>query len=338
MKDNQIQSIKAKQAQLYREFQAKFQVKFTRDKQTRPLEISAEQKRLLAWLQNEEAMCSLYLPLALHIFERFQEHIKAPQAAGCFMIGISGCQGSGKTTTVSIVKFLLEKFFGVDFWPNCGLTVLTASIDDFYLPKAERNRLGRAVHPLLKTRGVPGTHDTEKLLATFKKLRDKKQGQLHLPIFDKGLDERLASKRTVELPYDIFLFEGWCVAAKASSIEDLDSPINALERNFDSLKIWRNYINTRLEKEYYELFKQLDYLVAFVIDDFSWVYQWRRQQEESLPLERQMDALSLSTFMAHFERLTRQLLQTLPMDADLLISLNKDRTVKQLKAGRQQQR
>ena len=33
------------------------------------------------------------------------------------------------------------------------------SLDDLYLPKAERLRLARDVHPLLATRGVPGTHD-----------------------------------------------------------------------------------------------------------------------------------------------------------------------------------
>jgi len=38
-----------------------------------------------------------------------------------------------------------------------GVEVL--SLDDFYLGHAARLQLARDIHPLLATRGVPGTHD-----------------------------------------------------------------------------------------------------------------------------------------------------------------------------------
>ena len=31
--------------------------------------------------------------------------------------------------------------------------------DDFYLTQAQRQDLAQQIHPLLKSRGVPGTHD-----------------------------------------------------------------------------------------------------------------------------------------------------------------------------------
>ncbi len=42
------------------------------------------------------------------------------------------------------------------------------SIDDYYLSKIERLRISQKVHPLLITRGVPGTHDIKKLKEAFR--------------------------------------------------------------------------------------------------------------------------------------------------------------------------
>ena len=71
------------------------------------------------------------------------------------VVGLNGAQGSGKSTLSELLAELLPKFFDVD----CHVL----SIDDFYLSKAQRRKLGAAVHPLLATRGVPGTHDCPRL-------------------------------------------------------------------------------------------------------------------------------------------------------------------------------
>ena len=40
-----------------------------------------------------------------------------------------------------------------------GIPTEVLSLDDFYLGRRDRAALARDVHPLLATRGVPGTHD-----------------------------------------------------------------------------------------------------------------------------------------------------------------------------------
>src|SRR5690606_6884947 len=63
---------------------------------------------------------------------------------------IAGLQGTGKSTlSLQLAELGRER----------GLVVVPLSIDDFYLGHAERQRLGREVHPLCATRGAPGTHD-----------------------------------------------------------------------------------------------------------------------------------------------------------------------------------
>jgi len=73
-----------------------------------------------------------------------------------FVLGIAGAQGSGKST---IARALAARF---------GCPVL--SLDDLYLDGAARQRLAETVHPLLRTRGVPGTHDGAAGLAALESL------------------------------------------------------------------------------------------------------------------------------------------------------------------------
>ena len=47
------------------------------------------------------------------------------------------------------------------------------SIDDYYLSKKNRYQLASQVHPLLLTRGVPGTHDIKKLKEHIKQFNKK---------------------------------------------------------------------------------------------------------------------------------------------------------------------
>ena len=68
---------------------------------------------------------------------------------------ISGPQGSGKTTIAKLLKVVVEKIY--------KKKVMLLSIDDYYLSKRKRIELSKKVHPLLVTRGVPGTHNIKKL-------------------------------------------------------------------------------------------------------------------------------------------------------------------------------
>ena len=95
-----------------------------------------------------------------------------------------------------------------------GLKAAVLSLDDLYLSRAERNRLAATIHPLLCTRGPPGTHDVElgqTLLHDLMRAREVK-----LPSFDKASDNQHGPEQLKSFngPADVVIFEGWCVGAR----------------------------------------------------------------------------------------------------------------------------
>jgi len=102
------------------------------------------------------------------------------------IVGLAGGQGTGKTTISSIISLILKKYF--------KLNVFKISIDDFYKTRVERKLLSKNKHPLLMTRGVPGTHDINMMLNFFKKIKVKKFKSLKLPKFNKAIDDRCKKK------------------------------------------------------------------------------------------------------------------------------------------------
>jgi D-glycerate 3-kinase len=237
-----------------------------------------------------------------------------------FFVGVSGPQGSGKTTAARGLRLLLEAR---------GLRVASLSIDDLYLTRAERQALAARVHPLLATRGPPGTHDRQLGLATFDALRAGLS--LALPRFDKAIDDRapLADWPWFEGPADVVLFEGWCVGATPAPSADLVAPLNALERDEDPDGVWRAYVNDALAGDQV-LFDQLDLLIQIVPPSFEVVVGWRREQEAKLRAERPgatglMDDAQVARFVAHFERVTRRLLTEGPAHADAVLRLDAKR-------------
>ena len=81
-------------------------------------------------------------------------------------LGLSGGQGSGKTTVVGILKIILKKYFKIK--------THVISIDDFYKTLQDRNKISNTIHPLFKARGVPGTHDTNLIIKFFDFIKKKK--------------------------------------------------------------------------------------------------------------------------------------------------------------------
>jgi D-glycerate 3-kinase len=238
------------------------------------------------------------------------------------VVGICGPQGSGKSTLVTLVERLLAAR---------GLEVAVLSIDDLYLTKAERARLAREVHPLLATRGVPGTHDPTLGLSVLDALG--RSGTIALPRFDKASDDRApeAEWPRVEGPVDVVLLEGWCVGARPQPASRLDAPVNALERDEDAGGVWRGFANAALAGPYAPLFSRLDRLVLLTAPDFAVVRAWRGQQEarlrQRLAAEGRdprlaMDEAALDRFVAHYERLTRWIAEDLPGAADVVIPLD----------------
>src|SRR5690606_5606704 len=123
------------------------------------------------------------------------------------------------------------------------------SLDDVYLTHDARQHLAATVHPLLQTRGVPGTHDVDLGVDTMTRLIHAGAGdRTPLPRFDKAQDTQMPRNQwpVFEGPADVVIFEGWCVGARPQSDEALATPINALERDEDADGRWRGYVNGKL--------------------------------------------------------------------------------------------
>jgi D-glycerate 3-kinase len=241
------------------------------------------------------------------------------------VIGLCGAQGSGKSTAAAVLCELLNQQ---------ELPALAVSIDDFYLPRAQREELARTVHPLLITRGVPGTHDVELAQATIESLAEG--GTTRVPVFDKAIDDRRPRQqwREVEGPLRAVILEGWCVGARPQTSAQLATPINALERDEDADGRWRAYVNAALQGRYATLFARLSPMVLLQAPSFEVVLQWRCEQEHKLRerLQREggdatyvMNDGQIARFISHYERVTRHILAEMPARADHLIALDASR-------------
>ncbi|ESQ91824.1 hypothetical protein [Asticcacaulis benevestitus] len=236
-------------------------------------------------------------------------------------IGLCGAQGSGKTTVTKAMGEALRRD---------GLRVASLSLDDLYLTRDARQRLSQDVHPLLTTRGPPGTHDLGLAQSVFDDLAAGRA--TCLPVFDKAIDDRRSSSewKPVDGACDIVLFEGWCTGARPQASAELESPINDLERREDSDGIWRRYVNAALAGAYQDLFARLDMLVLLAAPDFGIVARWRTEQEHALRRHAQtgthiMSDSEVVRFTQYYERLTRHILHEMPERADLVVRLDEAR-------------
>jgi D-glycerate 3-kinase len=245
------------------------------------------------------------------------------------VVGLCGAQGGGKSTMSLFLKALLDAD---------GLSTAVLSLDDLYLTRPEREALGGAVHPLLRTRGVPGTHDTGLGLALIDILTDGAAAEVSLPRFDKAEDTRAPSQTwpRVQAPVDVLLFEGWCVGAAPEADEALIPPINALERDQDADGRWRRSVNDRLKTDYAHLFARIDLLALLQAPSFEAVLGWRALQERKLAerVAREggdgqgvMSPAGIADFLMHYQRLTEHILREMPDRADIVMPMTVDQRI-----------
>jgi D-glycerate 3-kinase len=261
-------------------------------------------------------IASHYAPLASWLMNKHRSN-------EILFVGINGAQGTGKSTLADYLRLALES--------GAGWRVAVLSIDDFYLTKAQRQQLAERIHPLLETRGVPGTHDMKMLASSIEQLRNLGAADtLALPRFDKATDDRAGSCNwpAVTGPVDLIVLEGWCVGTKSQQDDSLTHAVNVLEEAQDASGAWRRYVNEQLKGDYAELFAQLDALIFLKAPGFDAICRWRVEQEEKLAEATSgstagvMSAGQISLFIQHYERLTRSNLETLPLVADVVLEFD----------------
>jgi D-glycerate 3-kinase len=267
-----------------------------------------------------------YRPLASDL-ARLRQQQSQP-----LVLGVQGAQGTGKSTLAGLLALLLAS--------EHGMVVAQLSLDDFYLGRASRRELAAEIHPLLATRGVPGTHDVDLALATVDALcRADADSRVALPRFDKANDDCYDRAQWQQMigPVDVVVLEGWCLGAPPQPEARLEPAINSLERQQDADGRWRRYVNAALAGAYRELFDCIDFLVVLQAPSFDCVYRWRGLQEQKLATSSSGSAImndaQLQHFIAHYERLTRHCLACLPALAQRVYQLDDAHRVVSESAG-----
>ena len=271
----------------------------------------------------ENQLKKFYLPLSNKIYESFKKDKKTK------VIGLTGGQGSGKSTISKILKIILKEAY--------NLNTVVFSIDDFYKTLKERKKMSKQVSSLFKTRGVPGTHDTKLLYKCLKKLKDTKFSKISIPLFDKSNDDRFSKKKWQKIlrKPNIIIFEGWCVGVSPQKKKDLLVPINELEKEKDKNKIWRTRVNQELQKKNKKVFSLIDLLLFLKVPSFKYVFRWRLLQEKKLRLIKRgkkiMNDNEVKNFIMYYERLTRHMLKNFYKKADTIITIDKKHRLKSIK-------
>ncbi len=245
------------------------------------------------------------------------------------IIGLSGGQGSGKSTVSKILKIILQEKY--------NLSVVVFSIDDFYKTLNERKKMSKRVSKLFLTRGVPGTHDTKMLFHCLRRLKNKNFKQILIPKFDKSIDDRFSKKKWTKVlkKPDIVIFEGWCVGAQPQIKNSLIKPLNDLESEKDQDLIWRKRVNYELKNSYKKIFNMINVLIFLKVPSYKYVYKWRALQEKKLKKTSKgrkiMDSPQLKKFIMFYERVTRHMLKTLNFKSKVVISIDTKHRLKSLR-------
>ncbi|UCF34681.1 MAG: hypothetical protein JSV78_05125, partial [Phycisphaerales bacterium] len=276
-----------------------------------------------------------YIPVAEWISEQvLLRRERDPDAA--YVLGLTGAQGTGKTTLGRILTALLnaQSYRTVSF-----------SLDDLYKTHAQREELKKSCKHF-RFRGPPGTHDIQLGLDVIRHLRcHHKDGFVRIPVFDKSLHhgdgDRLPERewRTIRGKADIVIFEGWCVGAQAADAESLRTPINRIETSSiydDRAGTFRMRINEEL-RHYAPLFEECDDLIVLQVPNANSIYRWRQLQEAQLTASKGagMQADTVRRFVDYYLPTTERYVLPLGEEPDngasLVLTLGEDHAIRSVK-------
>ena len=237
-----------------------------------------------------------------------------------FLFG--GSQGIGKSSFINIISKTIEKFY--------NKKILLLSLDNYYLSKKQRLQLSKKIHQLLITRGVPGTHDIEKLFKNIKQF-NKSKYPITTPLFDKLIDDTTKSTKITTTKCDILFLEGWCCGSSEIPKKILHKNINDLEKIKDPKYQWRNYYNNKLKLEYKKLFNLFDELIFLKTSSFDNVFKWRLKQEKTNQSKnkktKRMTPNEIKNFVQHYEKITKWMMKDLNKRAQIVIKFEKNHKI-----------
>lgn len=297
-------------------------------------DFSKAKKKYLKFIKSQEVLGepfrdklgqfnNFYIPISKMIYKNYLKNKRTR------IIGLSGGQGSGKSTISQLLKIILKTQFNLD--------VVVFSIDDFYKTYKDRKKMSKKVNHLFLTRGVPGTHDSKLLYKCLKNIKKNSFNSFLIPRFDKSTDDRcLKNKWTkVKKKPNIVIFEGWCVGAKAQKNANLKKPINELEKFEDKNLVWRKKVNNELKNRYKKIFLLIDDLIYLKVPSFKHVFKWRLLQERKLKKKtigkKVMDYKGIKKFIMFYERITRDMIKTLGSQAKILINIDAKHRLKSIR-------
>ena len=248
------------------------------------------------------------------LVQQVAKHLMSLAPQRPLVLGVSGGQGVGKTTFCEALSQYLHEV---------GVATQTLSLDDFYLSRRQREDLAAHIHPLCKTRGVPGTHDILRLHESMVALRSKQRlANLRLPVFSKSLDDILppAQWLAVDTQPEIILLEGWCVGAQADFISP--HPQTDWERAQDSEGVWKQWSQTQAAA-YADIWAACDCWMLMRQDNFEAVVdsRWAQEQDNAAAsgIWQFETREAVAQFCAHYESWTLGIWQALPRTCDFVI-------------------
>ena len=263
---------------------------------------------------------NIVIPLSAYL-------LNLPQKKKPYFIGLSGGQGSGKTTLSDFIQLVL--------YAVSKKSVTGFSIDDIYKSPEEREKQSRKIHPLCKVRGVPGTHDVQMGLKVLESLCNASEETLTpIPSFSKPLDRHKPKEdwKVFRGRPDFIFFDGWCAGARPISEKEWKPPMNDLEKEEDPNGVWSKWSNKELAGDYQDLFRRFDLLLMIKVPGIEYVYKSRWLQEQTLEKtlkdpelrDKIMTKEEVYRFVMHYERLTHYILEEMPSFSDMVLERDEE--------------